>query len=192
MMQHTFEQNLSRQELQKLRNNRTGLLIFQLSWILVFVSLIVINLQIRGNNASWPPPGVAPHPVTLPIVATLALIASSAFAHHAVTALKESKLTTFLAEWPVVMALGALFVIIMAYQFVSVPPSGQYGAVFQVMIGYHGIHAIVIGLFLWRTFRVARAGLYSPVNFWGAEAAVKLWDFVTIAWLLFFVVLYVI
>jgi len=33
---------------------------------------------------------------------------------------------------------------------------------------------------------------YNPVNFWSVEAAAQLWYFVVVAWLLFFVVLYII
>ena len=59
-MQHDLleQRELSREELQNLRNLRTGVTIFQLSWIMVFVCLIIVNLQLRGNFVSWPPPGM--------------------------------------------------------------------------------------------------------------------------------------
>lgn len=192
MMNQMIEQNLSPQELQKLRNNRTGLFLFQISWILVFISLIVINLQLRSNFESWPPAGVEPLGVGLPLVATVALIASSVFVHRGFAAFKNAAVAAFLRQWLMTLALGAVFVAIMAYEWLTVPVSGQYSTIFQVMTAFHAIHALVIGLFLWRTYRFAKAGAYGPKNFWTVEAAVKLWDFVTLAWVLFFIVLYVI
>ena len=192
-MQQVFEQEPSRQELQKLRNNRTGLFLFQLSWILVFVCLIVVNLQMRGNFQSWPPPGVDRLPVILPVLATAALLVSSWFAHRAQAGVKTGDNAAAQSGLLATVGLGAVFVAIMLYEWVIVPAdAGQYGAIFRLMTGFHGVHALVIGLYVWRTRRLAAAGAYSPRNYWAVEAAVKLWDFVTIAWGLFFVVLYVI
>jgi heme/copper-type cytochrome/quinol oxidase subunit 3 len=190
-MQQSVEQGLSREELQKLRNNRTGLLIFQLSWILVFVMLIVVNVQIRGNQTSWPPPGVEKLGIGLPALATLALIASLVLVHRAFNAVKASRVAEFLSQWQIAIGLGLVFVAIMAYEWIIVPVSGQYSSIFRVMTGFHGLHALVIGVMLWRAQRFVKAGVYGQQNFWPIEAAVKLWDFVIIAWLLFFAVLYV-
>src|SRR5215213_10123438 len=105
-MQQSVEQGLSREELQKLRNNRTGLLIFQLSWILVFVMLIIVNIQIRGNQVSWPPPGVEKLGIGLPALATLALIASLALVHRAFNAIKANAVSEFLKQWQLAIGLG--------------------------------------------------------------------------------------
>jgi len=37
-----------------------------------------------------------------------------------------------------------------------------------------------------------RAGAYNAVDNWGVEGAAKLWYFVVVAWILFYVVLYII
>ena len=62
MQRDLAEKNLSRAELQDLRNKRTGLAVFQISWILVFVCLVVVNWQLRWSQPSWPPPGVQTPP----------------------------------------------------------------------------------------------------------------------------------
>lgn len=192
IMQQTARQPRSPQELQKLRNNRTGLMIFQLSWILVFVCLIIVNLQVRANFVSWPPPGVERLGALLPIGATVALLVSAVLAHRAFGAVKAGSMSGFFPLWRVTLALGLVFVLAMAVEWVRVPVSGQYSSLFRVMTGFHAAHALVIGVFLWRTYRFAQAGMYDADNHWGVEAAVKLWDFVVIAWLMFFAVLYVV
>ena len=69
--QRVVEQALSRSERQALANKRTAVTVFQVSWIMVFVCLIVVNLQIRSSYPTWPPPGVDALDRILPTVATI-------------------------------------------------------------------------------------------------------------------------
>jgi heme/copper-type cytochrome/quinol oxidase subunit 3 len=188
-----MEQSLSREELQALRNKRTGVTVFQISWIMVFVCLIVVNLQIRSNFPTWPPAGVAPLEWVLPTIATLGLIASTWFARGALKALEADRLESFLGQWRVTLILAVAFVAIMAFEWITVPESGQYSTLFRVMTAFHGLHALVIGVIMFRVYRTAQAGGYTDANqMWVVEAGAKLWYFVTIAWLMFFTVLYII
>ncbi len=192
-MQQGMEQNLSRQELQKLRNNRAGIAIFQFTWILVFVCLVIVDFQLRNSYTTWPPEGVQKLDTGLPALVTVGLIASSVLAHRAYDSFRAGgSHDSFLMLWRIVIALGVVFIAVMTYQWLTVPSSGQYSALFRLMTAYHGVHALVIGAFLWRVYRFARARVYSAKNFWPIEAAVKLWDFVTVAWVLFFITLYLI
>ena len=49
----------------RLKNNRLGMNIFQVSWIMAFVAMIVVNWQLRFNYSQWPPAGVAPFRLAL-------------------------------------------------------------------------------------------------------------------------------
>ena len=61
----------------RLKNNRLGMTIFQISWIMVFLAMIIVNWQLRFSYSEWPPTGVAPFDPLLPTAATLALLLSS-------------------------------------------------------------------------------------------------------------------
>ena len=98
MTQHALEQKLSRQEQQQLRNRRTGLAIFQISWIMTFICLIIVNFWIRGNSETWPPAGVNIEKL-IPTLMTIALIASSFFIRRGVRALKADDVATFSSNW---------------------------------------------------------------------------------------------
>jgi heme/copper-type cytochrome/quinol oxidase subunit 3 len=187
-----LERQLSRKELQDLRNKRTALALLQLSWIIVFVVLVMAYFQIRSLSATWPPEGVEKPGLALPTIATIILVASSLLVRRASNAMKAGQIETFLAQWRLVIGLGIVFVLVMAYQFLAIPfdAPGQYGAMFRVLIGYHMIHALAIGAFLINTYRSGQAGQYSAANFWTVEAAAALWNFVTVAWILFYLVLY--
>lgn len=192
MQQQAVETSLTRAELQALRNKRTGLAIFQVSWIMAFVCLIFVNIMLRGRAESWPPPGVDHLNAAVPTLMTLGLIASSLFARRGVRAIRLEDRASFLSNWRVTMALAALFVVAMTVEWLTVPVSGQYSNVFRLMVGFHGVHALVIGLILVRVYRSGTAGEYDARHFWPVEGSAGLWYFVTIAWLLFYAVLYLI
>ncbi|MBL8165941.1 MAG: heme-copper oxidase subunit III [Anaerolineae bacterium] len=184
------EAQLSRQELQALRNRRAGLAIFQASWILVFICLIVVNLWMRGLSTAWPPPGVQPLSALLPTALTAMLIISSFTARRGLRAIKADNHAGFVRSWGITLLLAVVFVVGMIFEWVNVPFSGQYSNVFRLMVGFHAVHAIAIAIYMWRVFR--QADEYGALNFWPVEGGASLWYFVTVAWMLFYAVLYLI
>ncbi len=192
MQRDLLEQGLSREEIQQLRNKRAGLTIFQISWILVFICMVIVNWQLRWSQASWPPPGVEQPAPLLPTLATGLLLVSAVLARNASRAIKHDETDRFLTLWPVVIGLGASFVAIMAYEWLRIPYSGIYSDVFRMMTAFHSIHALTIVVFMGMIYRGARAGRFGSTNFWSVEGATALWYFVIVAWILFYVVLYLI
>jgi heme/copper-type cytochrome/quinol oxidase subunit 3 len=73
MQQNLTEHYLTREELIALKNKRLGMTIFQISWIMAFICLVIVNLQLRGSYTSWPPPGVEKLGIVLPTLATAGL-----------------------------------------------------------------------------------------------------------------------
>ncbi|MBE2268053.1 MAG: cytochrome c oxidase subunit 3 [Anaerolinea sp.] len=186
------EQGLTRAERQALANKRTAVTVFQVSWIMVFVCLVVVNLQVRSNYPTWPPEGVTALDRVLPTLATVGLLVSAFLASRGLTALRADRRGTFMSNWRGAILLGVGFIAIMAFEWVTVEFSGQYSNVFRVMTAYHAIHALVIGYLMVNALNKARAGAYTAVDNWDVEGAAKLWYFVVVAWILFYVVLYVI
>jgi cytochrome c oxidase subunit 3 len=186
------ERPLTRQEALALKNRRTLVTVFQMSWILVFVSLVIVNLQIRSTIQDLP--ALTPIQFIPPLLATAAILISGWTAHQGVKAIRANQRDTFLIQWRYTLVLGGAFLAVMIAIFIFNPYVGipQYGAIFRVMIGYHAVHALVIGGWMIQVFRNAQAGAYSPRDYWGVEAAAKLWYFVIIAWILFYVVLFLI
>lgn len=189
-VQPDLSQHLSRKELLDLKNKRTALMIFQVSWIMAFVALIGANWQLRYQAASWPPPGVEKLGLLIPSLMTLGLIVSSLLVRSATRAVKSGHNEKFPRYWGAALLLGVVFVLVMALEWIVVPVTGQYSNMFRLMVGFHGVHAIVIGIFMIRVYNQGRAGAYDPYHFWPVEGAAGLWHFVTVAWLLFYLVLY--
>lgn len=186
---------LDRDAALRLKNNRLGMTIFQLSWIMVFFAIIIVNWQLRFSYAQWPPAGVAPFDPLLPSVATLALLLSAALIRRGWHGLRLGALNEFLWSWRLAMALGVLFMGIIVYEFMSVSEAAlatQYGVTLRLMTGFHFAHALAILAVMLRVYRSGGTGAYSGGEHeaWAVEGTAKLWYFVAVAWILFYVVLY--
>lgn len=185
-----LEQKLSRSELQAIKNRRAGILIFQLSWIMVFICLVIVHFQLRSSYSTWPPEGVEPLNPIPGILATIALISSGFLARSALKSVQQDQVQPFLNQWRIAIALGAAFVAVMIFEFIRVPMGTQYGTLFRVMAAFHSVHAVAIGLMMVNIYRSGQKGVYQAANFWPVEAAAKLWYFVVVAWILFYLPLY--
>lgn len=184
----------------RLKNNRLGLSIFQGSWILVFVCLLVVYF-FMGYQPGWRPTSAQVPSVILPTIATLGLILSGWFARRAwkhveaidpQTSAKQN-LAQWVPSWRISIGFGAAFFIIMMTQFFAVPASSngeQFGYIYRLMIGYHAVHAIAIGFMMVQIMRFGADGRYHAANSWSVEGTTKLWYFVVAAWLMFYAVLY--
>ena len=176
----------------RLKNNRLGLSIFQGSWIMVFICLVVVNWQL-GFSPGWRPEGADRPDLLLPSLATLALLVSTFFARQALKSVEGGQVASFLQQWRNAIGLGLAFFLIMLSQFFAMVPGGdgeQYVYMYRVMIGYHAIHALIIGYMMVQVWRYGQRGQYHAGNTWAVEGSAKLWYFVTVAWLMFYVVLY--
>ncbi|MEO0564781.1 MAG: cytochrome c oxidase subunit 3 [Chloroflexota bacterium] len=187
---------------QEVNNRRLGILIFQISWIMAFVALVIVNWQLRFQYESWPPPNVEAMGVLLPTLATILLFGGVVAARRARRAAETEQTDRFINLWSVAVGTGGVFVIIMAYEWWHVGvvdvEGTQYQSVFRLMTGFHMLHAVVVGAWMGNILNNAvqarqypdELPQYGPNRIWPVEAAVHLWDFVFVAWLLFYVVLY--
>lgn len=179
----------------RLKNNRLGMNIFQISWIMAFVAIIVVNWQLRYSYREWPPAGVEPFSIILPTIATLCLIISSWLVRNSLKVLRDNHLETYMNNWRLAIGLGFAFMAIIVFEFFTVSDAAlatQYGVTFRLMAGFHFIHALVIIGIMINIFFKSKQGLYTGDEHgsWAVEGTAKLWYFVTVAWILFYMVLY--
>lgn len=186
----------AREEQQRINNRRLGLLIFQFSWFLAFIALTVVNWQLRFSYTSWPPENVQAMGIWLPTLASGCLLVGVILARRARVQILSEDRAPFMRSWLWTMLLGVVFVAIMAFEWVIVgvvdTQDTQYQAVFRLMTGFHMAHALAVGgymFYIWRGVRQAHTAGGAPFA-WAVESASKMWDFVFVAWILFYVVLY--
>lgn len=179
----------------RLKNNRLGMKLFQVSWMMIFIALAMVNWQLRFSYVQWPPAGVRPLDPILPSLATLALMVSAGLAYRGLRSLRDGDVADFLVNWRLAIGCGLAFMALIGYEFAAVSEAAlatQYGATFRLMTGFHFIHALVIAALMVKALRDGGRGVYSgdENDSWEVEGAAQLWYFATAAWLLFYVVLY--
>jgi heme/copper-type cytochrome/quinol oxidase subunit 3 len=95
-----------------------------------------------------------------------------------------------LTQWIGAIGLGFVFVVVIAYEWLTIDSGTQYGQVFRLMTGFHMVHALIIGGYMFNVYIHGRKGMYGQFDFWAVEAGAKLWYFVLVAWALFYIVIY--
>lgn len=174
----------------RLKNNKLGVTIFQASWIMVFICLVIVFWQMR-YSPDWLRAGFSTPDVLLPSIATVLILASAWFCRSALHAIRAGTLARFMTQWRFAIGTGVGFFVLMLSQMLALPnEAGQITTVYRLMIGYHAIHALVIAFMMVQVYRFAQVGRYHAQNYWSVEATTRLWYFVVVAWIMFYIVLY--
>lgn len=190
------QRELERQQREaeiRMKNNRLGITVFQISWIMIFICLVIVYWQL-GFQPGWRPSAEQAPGVVLPTAATIGLLISGVLTRRALQTVQKTQpgsVPVYRRDWLLALLLGTAFFVIMLTQYFAVPASDngeQFGYVYRLMIGYHALHAIAIGYMMLRIWQNKYA--YHSENYWSVEATTKLWYFVVVAWLMFFAVLY--
>jgi nitric oxide reductase NorE protein len=188
--QSALEEQLRQDEALVLKNNRFGMWIFQVTWIFAFLCMVMVNWQMRFSP-NWKPAGTQEANFLIGLFATATLCISTFLVWRSMDAIRQGNLTAFLQQWLGAIGLALVFVIVIAFEWVTIAtPDTQYAQVFRLMTGFHVVHALVIGAYMALVYFNARRGQYDVDRHWAIEAAAKLWYFVLVAWLIFYIVIY--
>jgi cytochrome c oxidase subunit 3 len=92
------------------------------------------------------------------------------------------------------LLLGAVFIVIQAYEFASNGfglDAGVFGSTFYILTGFHGAHVLAGVLLIAIVANRARLGLVSAEHHTAVEATSYYWHFVDVVWIFLFSTLYV-
>ncbi|MBC6441715.1 MAG: cytochrome c oxidase subunit 3 [Rhodobacteraceae bacterium] len=147
-------------------------------------------------DGAWPPAGIETFdPWHLPLINTLVLLCSGAFAtwaHHALAHDNDRK--GLIRGLIGAIVLGIFFTILQIYEYghAAFSFSGNiYGANFFMATGFHGFHVIIGTLFLAVCLWRALMGHFTKEKHVGFEAAAWYWHFVDVVWLFLFAAVYI-
>jgi heme/copper-type cytochrome/quinol oxidase subunit 3 len=165
-------------------NGWWGMAIFVATEATLFGTLIGTYYYLRFNNAHWPPPGVPEPKLTLPLVLTGILVATSVPMQLAVSAASRGRLVTARAALLVAVVVQAGYLGMQLHLFVhdvhEFPPSGSsYSSIYFTMLGGHHLH-VGIGILLnvWLLLRTATGLTSYRLN--ALRATAFYWHFVNI------------
>jgi cytochrome c oxidase subunit 3 len=165
-------------------NGVLGMLLFVITEIMFFAGMISAFSIVRASSAIWPPPDQPRLPLEETAFNSVALLVSGALLIWTQRRFAEDRSS---ARIPLIasIALGTFFVVFQGFEWASMLAQGltltssTMGSFFYLIVGMHGLHAIVAIAFLLRIWRRFERGWLQPSQL--ASAAV-FWYFVVAAW----------
>jgi cytochrome c oxidase subunit III len=176
-----------------------GMILFITSEVMFFSGLFAAYFATRAANAAeWPPDvfeGIL-DPLSLIMVATIILIASSFTCQFAVWSIRKGDRRGFMRNITATFILGIVFLVLQAYDYTILfgegltLGSGPFGTTYFTLTGFHGAHVfggvLMLGVILYR----GGAGQFSGRHHDAVEAVSLYWHFVDVVWILLFSILY--
>lgn len=162
----------------------------------LFACLIASYFYLASGSSSWPPPGIEPPHLFLPIVMMVVLLSSSAVLAWGERGIRAGNAPRLRLGIVVSMLLGLGFLAMQLVEYREklghfVPQTHAYGSLFYTITGFHGAH-VTLGL-LMLAFTALRAfrGHFSPLRHQGVSNVALYWHFVDGVWVVIVATLYV-
>jgi heme/copper-type cytochrome/quinol oxidase subunit 3 len=171
-----------------------GMVLFLVSELFLFGSLFWTYYYLRAENAIWPPTGVHLD-LTLAVINTVILLASSLSVWWAGRAIRGGSRAGLASGLVITMVLGIAFLGITIFEWTQEmfrPWTSSYGSIFYTLTGFHALHVfggvVLLLSLLARTLR----GRISSTNFKALEIGSLYWHYVDFIWLIVFSTLFIV
>ena len=165
-------------------NGWWGMAIFVATEATLFGTIIGTYFYLRFNNLHWPPPGVPEPKLTLPLLLTGILVATSVPMQFAASAAAKGRLSAARAALLLAVVVQAGYLGMQLHLFVhdvhEFPPSGSaYSSAYFTMLGGHDLHVgLGILLNLWLLLRTSTGLTTYRMN--AIRATTFYWHFINI------------
>jgi len=197
-MIHFEEFEIGAKWLPKMDHRKLGMWVFLASEVMFFASLIGGYLYFKLADRSGFREAESILSLPLATVGTSVLIVSSFAVVMALEALQSGDRRVFRNWMIIVLALGAGFLGIQAFEWYElmhhdITASDLFGTAFFVTTGFHGLH--VLGGVIWMALLLYRSqvqNVYSADNALGVELFGLYWHFVDVVWIALFTVIYLV
>ena len=164
-----------------------GMALFVFTEVMLFAGFVSAFVIVQSHTppGAWPPPNQPRLPVARTALNTMALLASGVALHVAGRKLRRFESRTASLWMGAALALGAFFVVGQGMEWVALLRQGltltssQLGSFFYLIVGLHGLHAVVAIAALGLAWRALLRGRLTD----GWLGAVQLfWYFVVLIW----------
>lgn len=167
-----------------------GLILIELSVVSAFV---VSYLYLQMMNADWPPFGLPNPPLAIPTLSLVIMLSSCITMYLSGKAIEKDEVKKFVTYTFMSVALASSVLVIRWLQFSEFDirwDEHVYGSLLWTISGFHFMHIVsaVIGTAAIGFFGVA--GFFSKQRQIGVVVDTLYWNFVAVAWIPFYFVLY--
>jgi cytochrome c oxidase subunit 3 len=176
--------------------NNLAMTVALISWAMLFATLFMGYAIYRTSSAVWPPMGTSKVNLTLPMLSTLFIVASSWFCFQTKQMLKLNNLDRAKFNLNITIALGFAFMLMQSLLWSHLKTTGLYvgsGIFSSILFGFTWIHAahMICGI---ATLLYLRIVTNSKTNNLLQKAIniEKFWHFLGIVWVVMFLTLFVI
>jgi len=178
-------------------NHRLVMLAFLVAETMLFTGLLGAYMVLRYSVAMWPPEGQPFLPLWAGTANLIFLAAGSFGIHDAVQGVRRASHRRLVRGISLCLATGCAFVLVLAVEWIrlhreglSLSTGGTYGALFYTLTGCHALHVLAVLIWVACLLALAARDRFSPAHHETVEMAGMFWHFVTLAWLVLFVILY--
>lgn len=167
-----------------------GLILIEMTVVAGFV-ISYFFLQMQSD--AWPPAGTSVPPVLLPTVSLVMMLISCVTMYLASRAIDNNRVRRFYIYTLMSVAIACLVLFIRWQQFGELElrwDDHAYGSMVWTLSGFHFIHVVsaAIGTFVIGLFGIA--GYFNKDRQIGVVVDTLYWNFVALAWVPFYFVLY--
>ena len=159
----------------------------------LFASLLLAYFYSRSSADVWPPAGIDPPELTLPLVMTVLLLSSSVTMVWAELSIRRGRQTGLRVGLALSWLLAAGFLALQGFEYSRETfglSDGVYGSAFFTITGLHGLH-VAGALILMAVIQVrAWLGHFDKDHLVAVSAGALYWHFVDLVWLFILASLY--
>lgn len=179
---------------RQLKFNRLGMWLFLISEAFLFAGILVMRIVLlRDDDGSFTRPELDQF---IGLVITTILLISSWFVFMAETAIRHNDRKNFIRFLWGAIVMGWVFMVGLFIEWAILAHFNASdhieGGMFYFMTGVHGFHVLSGLVLLGGVLYNGIKGHYSAEAHWGVEATALYWHFVDVAWVFFYVALYLV
>lgn len=160
----------------------------------LFAALIAGYFYLRFNFPVWPPRGIEPPELAMPLVGTVILLSSSVAMGWGEAGIRRGDLGRLRLGLLVACVLAVVFLGIQAFEYSRVPfipQENMYTALFFTITGLHMLHLIVAVVANIVVQIEAGLNYFTQDRHLAIQNVALYWHFVDIVWIVVFLAVYV-
>jgi cytochrome c oxidase subunit 3 len=172
-----------------------GMALFCATEAALFAYLLTSYFYLGVTNPRWPPAGIEDPKLTLPLIMTGALLASSVAAWWGERGIRRGRAGQLRLGLGLAIVLGLVFLALQMAEYRDklkhmLPRTHAYAATFYTITGFHGMHVALGLLFLGYTLLRAARGQFTALEHTGVTVTSLYWHTVDAIWLAILASLY--
>lgn len=170
------------------RANLIGLWLFIVSESFLFAAFLAARYYSTGT--------AKPEELNqnLALILTIVLLLSSMSAYMAEASIRFNHRRNFVLYISGTIVMGLIFLGGVGIEIKEAihlyPPGTPYGSSYFMLVGLHAFHVVTGLVALGFVLFLGIRGYYGSDDYWGAEAVIKYWHFVDLAWVIIYPTLY--